>query len=128
MIPKQRRNNGYSLVNPYTRTEPQTAIHVYNLVFQTNAFKCKKCLPALENWQKTGLDTTLAAPRKFSSACTLILMMSAEVEPERHSQLNSQQQASAIAPALAACSPREHDISTRQPSLHIRKLNLIGSE
>ena len=33
-----------------------------------------------------------------------------------------------IAPALSACSPREHDISTREPLLHIRKLNLIGSE
>ena len=41
--------------------------------------------------------------------------------------LNSKQ-ASAIAPALSACSPREHDISTREPLLHIRKLNLIGSE
>ena len=64
MIPKQRKNNGYSLVNPYKRTEPQTAIHV-NLVFQTKAFKCKKCLPALENWQITGLDIKLAAPRKY---------------------------------------------------------------
>ena len=42
---------------------PQTAIHVN--MFQTNAFKCKKCLPALENWQITGLDITLAAPRKY---------------------------------------------------------------
>ena len=28
----------------------------------------------------------------------------------------------------SACSPREHDISTREPLLHIKKLNLIGLE
>ena len=79
--------------------------------------------------KKTGLDITLAAPRKyFRLPAPWFLWWAQKSNQKRHSQLNSQQQASAIAPALAACSPREHDISTRQPSLHIRKLNLIGSE
>ena len=79
--------------------------------------------------KETGLDITLAAPRKyFRLPAPWFLWWAQKSNQKRHSQLNSQQQASAIAPALAACSPREHDISTRQPSLHIRKLNLIGSE
>ena len=57
-------------------------------------------------------------------------MISAEVDPETTFSLYTlnSQQTSAIAPALFACSPREHYISTREPLLHIRKLNLIGSE
>ena len=57
-------------------------------------------------------------------------MMSAEIGPETniYPQLATQL-VSAIAPAIeSACSPREHDISTRELLLHIRKLNLIASE
>ena len=58
-------------------------------------------------------------------------MMSAEIGPETniYPQL-AMQLVSAIAPAKteSACRPREHDISTRELLLHIRKLNLIGSE
>ena len=89
-------------MNPCTRTEPQTAIHV-NLVFQTNAFKCKKCLPALENWQITALDIILVAPRKyFRLPAPWFLWWAQKSNQKRHSQLNSQQQGSRVGVVVRA--------------------------
>jgi len=91
----------------------------------------KKTLPAqpLEPWQKPDQDITLAASRKGSFDSHV----SAEKGPKAISGLACQRyNVSAIAPAFtctgSACSPRVPDISTREPLLHIRKLNLIGSE
>ena len=47
MIPKQRKNNGYSLVNPYTGTEPE---------FQTGKFGRMESAPYLTHTDAGSLN------------------------------------------------------------------------
>ena len=98
------------------------------MIYSVDAKKSLTAQP-LEPWQIPDQDITLAASRKgpFDSH------VRAEKGPEAISGLACQRYiVSAIAPAFpstrSTCSPRVPDISTREPLLHIRKLNLIGSE